>query len=297
MKRRKTILVTLLVMIIIFLVGGLSWLILNKLDSQISENIAKETFRNRKYYIIKKEYEGEYDLQYLNISDYVEKFEVRTVMNYEEYSNYCKTWNLKQKYTDNNLNYIVYSYNTDYSPNIEAKLIGLEINNKVANLYIWDKKETINNKNSYIIIIPTEKNVNAIEIKLTYTEEEINTYKKMFDDYNYVCNGNISHWITTGILIYAIWIIFILYMIVSAISKANKAKSSNESKDIYIKTIKDVIIFSLIIILVKIIGNIITVKIDSDSCVKCMFNMTNQGCNPHVFDYEMDSVIFLPNTR
>ena len=57
-------------------------------------------FEGKKYYIIREDYAGEYDIQEFgfptfNVPDDVEQ---QKVMSFEEYKKYCEKFNLKQKY-------------------------------------------------------------------------------------------------------------------------------------------------------------------------------------------------------
>ena len=116
-----------------------------KKEYPLSQTVSIENYDNKNYYIIKDDYSGEYDLQYISLSEYLdaefnleEKFEKNKIMNYEEYKKYCKEWNLKKVYSDSSKKYMVFSYAAYSHPNVEARLAGVEYFENNAKLYIWD---------------------------------------------------------------------------------------------------------------------------------------------------------------
>ena len=64
----------------------------NILQYAISDTVSVKTYNNKDYYIIKKDYSGNYDLQFLSLSEYFDSqkdiktsFEVKEVMSYTSY--------------------------------------------------------------------------------------------------------------------------------------------------------------------------------------------------------------------
>ena len=118
-------------------------------------------------------YSGEYNIQYRNLSEYYgsdlnllkNEFKKKSVMNYEEYSNYCMKWKLLKKYTDSSQNYIVFSYYAYSRPYIEAKLVDVIYNKNDVDLYLGDKTYGYTEDiSSYVIIIPTKKKINNVNV-------------------------------------------------------------------------------------------------------------------------------------
>lgn len=173
---------------IYFIINNVS----NKSDSSkyiISNNVSIKNHNNEDYYIIEKDYSGEYDLQYLSLSEYYDSktdiddikddFEVEEVMSYKNYKSYCEKWGLETKYSDNTKNYIIFSYLGYGAARIEARLANVEYNNNNVDIYIWDHSPGITGgMPAYVLIIPTDNNVNNINIVPVYTKSEYKNIQK-----------------------------------------------------------------------------------------------------------------------
>lgn len=123
-------------------------------------------------------YSDEYDIQYISLdkTEDLSSFEVCEYMNYLDYTEYCKKWNLEQKYNYEDYNYIMFSYycKNEYNyylkdengtDNIKAELVGLEYNNNETVLYIWDGEISSTMEYisaAYVITIPTTKESNQV---------------------------------------------------------------------------------------------------------------------------------------
>lgn len=197
MKEKKQITIslnTLIVIITVVVVIGVAvFFVANKMNKQgelvekyISDTINIKTYKNKDYYIIEGDYSGEYDLQFTMLSQYfnpqsneAEKFEKKEVMNYSEYKSYCNEWGLKKKYSDTSKNYIVFSYVAYGSLNLEARLAAVDYNDNNVDLYIWDDASGFTaDISAYCIVIPTEKEINNINVVCVYTNTEFNNIKK-----------------------------------------------------------------------------------------------------------------------
>ena len=160
--------------------------ILDLKEYAVSDTTYIETYNNKYYYIIKDDYQGEYDIQFANFSDYYNtnydvksKFEKTKIMSFNEYMSYCSKWKIDQKYTDPTKNYIIISYVGYDRPSIDAKLVAVNYENNNANIYVWDYATGVTaDISAYAIIIPTDKAVNNINVVSVYTSEEFNNIKK-----------------------------------------------------------------------------------------------------------------------
>ena len=144
------------------------------IEKFISDTISIKSYNNQDYYIIKDDYSGEYDLQFIDLSNQTENFEKKEVMSYKEYNSYCNEWGLNKSYSDVSKNYIVFSYMAYGSPNLKARLATVEYNGNNVNLYIWDDASAgpTSNIPAYCIVIPTEKEINNIDIVNVYEEKD-----------------------------------------------------------------------------------------------------------------------------
>lgn len=188
-KRFKINLNKIIFIFIIIIIGVFILLFYTKIRNNeefISDTIIIKKYKNKDYYIIKDDYKGEYDLQFINFPQYyhsqaneLEDFEKKELMNYSEYESYCNKWGLKKVYSDESKNYIVFSYTAYGAASMEARLAGIEYIENIANLYIWDNVfGNISNIAAYAIIMSTEKEINEINIVGLYTKEQFNNIKK-----------------------------------------------------------------------------------------------------------------------
>ena len=190
MGKKKQITISLNTLIIILLaiviIGTVIFFIVNNMNNQeeiieksIFETISIESYNNQDYYIIKDDYSGEYDLQFIDLYNKTENFEKKEVMSYKEYNSYCNEWGLNKSYSDMAKNYIVFSYMSYGSPNLEARLAAVEYNGNNVDLYIWDDASGFTEDiSAYCIVIPTEKTINNINVVGVYTNTEFNNIKK-----------------------------------------------------------------------------------------------------------------------
>lgn len=153
---------------------------------------------NKSDYIeIKDDYEGEYTIQYINYDTLMEyepniqngNFDemlkqTSKVMNFKEYKVFCEKWNLDIKYSNEQMNYIVYV--DTIGEDLKARLSNVEYKDNTANIYIWKASGLggVYALSGFAIIIPTEKNIKSIECIQTYTEKEINNLKNYNKTYN-----------------------------------------------------------------------------------------------------------------
>ena len=203
MEEKKQIKISLKLFIVIIIamifigvaIGSLMINFLNNRESQeiyISENIEIKENKGNEYYIIKDDYDGEYDLQFISLSKYfnsdnneTENFEKQEIMNYNEYISYCNEWGIKKVYSDVNKNYIVFSYMSYGSPNLDARLAAVEYNQNNVDIYIWDDASGVTaDISAYCLVIPVEEEIDKINVIGVYTEEEFKNIKKYNSPFN-----------------------------------------------------------------------------------------------------------------
>lgn len=94
------------------------------------------------------------------------------VMDYEEYTAFCEQWEITPKYTDPNLNYIVRSFFSERY-HVPTKLFGVRYEDSTAVLYFHDNHTVILPEHGpQIYTIPTNQDVDSVEIVRVYTEDE-----------------------------------------------------------------------------------------------------------------------------
>ena len=156
-----------------------------KNESEI-KNIRVEKYQNKDYYIIENDYNGTYDLQFIDLNEYINSptfnkndFEKKQVMNYSEYESYCEKWGINKIYSDKTMKYIVVSYLFYDTPILEARLAEVKYSENNVNLYIWDNTDGFTlDISAYSIVIPTENDVNNINVIGIYTSEEFDNIIK-----------------------------------------------------------------------------------------------------------------------
>ena len=162
-----------------------------KNESEI-KNIRVEKYQNKDYYIIENDYNGTYDLQFIDLNEYINSptfnkndFEKKQVMNYSEYESYCEKWGINKIYSDKTMKYIVVSYLFYDTPILEARLAEVKYSENNVNLYIWDNTDGFTlDISAYSIVIPTENDVNNINVIGLYTSEEFDNIKKFDSPYD-----------------------------------------------------------------------------------------------------------------
>lgn len=179
---KKKNLIYLILLLVIFCISVIILLFNRGEKVGFSNNIYIKSYKDKNYYIMKNDYSGEYDIQYKDFSneikDVIDYGKKQEVMSYYEYVNYCNKYNLEQKYYDSNNNYIVFTYGASYVLDLKARLAEVEYINNEVNLYIWD--DVLGDgggRYSYTIVIPTEKDIDNVNVISVITEEEFDEMK------------------------------------------------------------------------------------------------------------------------
>ncbi len=109
------------------------------------------------------------------------------LMEYEQYSAFFTNHKLEQKYTDENMKYIVLISATDYVCDIDLNLNNIEFTDDIAHITVRDKilgdePDEIFKKNEFTIsyvVIPVKNTINEIDIKLIVYEKEFKEISKI----------------------------------------------------------------------------------------------------------------------
>lgn len=194
MIMNKKILLTLCI-IFVFVAGVLigTFVVpkINKKETKNEKNtnIEIKYHNEKKYYIIKDDYKGEYNYQEVDFSEYyhnykkasniIKKFNTKEIFNYKEYYNFCEEWNLKRKYNDPHKNYMIIAHASHGSPIVEARLGNVTEDNGKVVIYMWENiKGLTPNIKAYFIAIPIKEDTYQNEINLAYTTDEYNNIVK-----------------------------------------------------------------------------------------------------------------------
>ena len=130
------------------------------------------------YTIFTSDYDGEYDIQYINatsdgfvITEQMSNY-TGDVMTYDEYVYYCEACNLDINYNDENSNYIVYVYDSEYYSQLEIRLGDVSYEDSLlssyAQLNIWENKSEWSKDGSRqvcFIIIPTTEDIEYVQAR------------------------------------------------------------------------------------------------------------------------------------
>ena len=180
MKKKIIFIICFILVFIICLVLGIYFIIKGKdePDNDKPNNNINNNIDNN--LIFKEEYKGEYDYQEFYLKDkygdeannYIDLFNDRTVLNYEEYINFCNKWNLDIKYSDNNKNYFIVTYAGMYGK-ASAKVSNVKEKDDRVYVYLWEHfDENDENIGAYFIVIPVNNNIRYSDIINVFTEEE-----------------------------------------------------------------------------------------------------------------------------
>ena len=153
-----------------------------KYSTPIVRNVMATKHSGITFRIITEDYDGEYDKEIIHYEN--DDFETNKILSYEEYEEYCKKYNINQKYTEKEKYpyFIVYAnqslkegfrfanYDTQYTGSLK----------RTWYLYIWKNCDNKNSKNKAgVLIIPIQREFdNNIEIVDLYTQEEFDDIKE-----------------------------------------------------------------------------------------------------------------------
>ena len=124
---------------------------------------------------------GEYDLQFAHGPD-AKLVWYQQVLDYTAYCEFCdncRTCGVTQAYNDPSLRYIVYGVTNSLATDYQARLAAVEYTGDRAHLYLWsntsfDPEQTPGA--SYLIVIPTDKDVAKITAHPLETMDSYNWY-------------------------------------------------------------------------------------------------------------------------
>lgn len=130
-------------------------------------------------FVFEQDYAGEHMvINEKNLLDYsakdTEDFALRDVLSFSEYASYCEKYELRQKYTDESKNYIVYSNVIEGCPIVEARLADVVYDGSEATLYVWSNFEGVTGDClAYCVIVPTEQEVTTVRRRRAYLPEDL----------------------------------------------------------------------------------------------------------------------------
>lgn len=135
-------------------------------EELMSKNISNHRFRNQNFSVIKKDYEGEYNIQHKvfdkNDTSYKE-FNVERVYDYRKYEDFCNKFNIDVVYKDTGKNYIVYAYYKENASMINVRVADIVIKKDKAKIYVLNDEVSDSNKNSaYVFTSPVDKNIKTL---------------------------------------------------------------------------------------------------------------------------------------
>lgn len=93
-------------------------------------------------------------------------------LTYDEYVNLCKRYNFTQHYNDPDATYLVdYYVRNSHSGGFKVSLTKAKLDNTTATLYIQRKSGAFGDSSAYLIVVPTNRNIQNVES--VYTGEDI----------------------------------------------------------------------------------------------------------------------------
>ena len=205
------------------ILGGLSGYLayknteLEKDKGETVEEISSDNYHIKKvgdeiYYVIDDDYDGDYDIQYTDLSDEeddddddeggliiydkektvtedeirnnrveirnscknTDDFKVRKIMSYNDYAAYTEKVGIEKVYNQKYRNYAVFSYYANGASDIEARLAEVEEWGSGLTFYVWDKAENYSGDcAAYVIIVPTYHSI-GFDINVVPLNDEDN---------------------------------------------------------------------------------------------------------------------------
>ena len=157
----------------------------------IGEGVEKRTCDGEDYYIYRRDYSGEYDIQCKSVGaesrayiDEMKGIDVCTQMDYEQYRDYCEQFNLKQKYTDPDSLYLVCSA-SEFLLRADVSLAAVEYCEDTAELYIRSKFEGVTGDvAAFVCVVPTDVAVKKVQRIVLYTDEAYENIVEFGTPYN-----------------------------------------------------------------------------------------------------------------
>ena len=148
------------IIITIALIVGLAsfllihWHLKNNPDTNPNENSSSTT-------------EYDYDIQYASVPDNNSDWYYTggtDALTYDEYVNLCKRHNFAQHYNDPDATYLVdYYVRNSQSGGLEVSLTKVKLDNTTATLYIQRKNRAFGNSSAYLIVVPTDQDIQNVE--------------------------------------------------------------------------------------------------------------------------------------
>ncbi len=148
-------------------------------------NTRIERYKGEDYYIITGDYTGEYEIANYSVdrNNLNRPNDVKAVLTYDEYVDFCIDRNIDINYTDKSKNYIVFSYSEAHV--LRVRLAEVQQLGKVVSLYIWDSATTRYMPplpTAYAIIIPTTISTNTIvNVVPMYSEAQFDDMTTVID--------------------------------------------------------------------------------------------------------------------
>ena len=148
-------------------------------------NMRIERYKGEDYYIITGDYKGEYEIANYSIdrNNLNRPKDVKAVLTYDEYVDFCIARNIDVNYTDASKNYIVFSYSKAHT--IRARLAEVQQLGKTVALYVWDSATTRYMPplpTAYAIIIPTTISTKTIvNVVPMYSEDQFDDMTTVID--------------------------------------------------------------------------------------------------------------------
>ncbi|MBR3134232.1 MAG: hypothetical protein IKG56_02080 [Clostridia bacterium] len=153
--------------------------VIDEKEYPLRETIEIKQHYGDEYYIIKDEYKGEYDLQYISNNQKILSLMdecSQELIDYNKYIELCSKLKIKQKYTDSNFKYLFIFYKNINGNSMNAQLAAVTYENSCMNVYIQDEEsnDEYNSNKAYVIVIPTKKKISTISTKSAYTVSQFN---------------------------------------------------------------------------------------------------------------------------
>lgn len=183
------LIIVVVVIILVFIIKSFSQINdIMKKNKQAENNYISKTIGENVYFVENGDYTGEYVIEGKSLlSEKNEDAIVKKVMSYWEYKDYCKKYDLKCTYNNIFMKYIVYLECFKGATYSDVKLSGVEFDGDTAKLYVYSVPHgDVAGSYLYAIVIPTDKDINNIEIYDLVSKKRINIIEREYERGNII---------------------------------------------------------------------------------------------------------------
>lgn len=146
----------------------------------VDDRVLTAHFHQGDYYFIGGDYRGAYDVQYCEgPNGSLAALNGEHIFSFDEYSDFCRQWNLEQTFSDPARQYLVLGFAVDSANVMEARLAEAAVEDGTAKLYYWNTEAfdgSGTGAKGYAMIVPTDQKVTSLQTEPLFS---MDVYKSL----------------------------------------------------------------------------------------------------------------------